>query len=100
LDSSPSQLLGRISYSFYLYAEIVGIYVTFALSFFWKPAEAMAVPYGLVVGTLICFCTLPIAILAERFTERPGIALGSWLASLLTKARRPGNLAIDDRATE
>jgi peptidoglycan/LPS O-acetylase OafA/YrhL len=101
LDSSvPSQLLGRISYSFYLYAEIVGIYVTFALSFFWKPAEAMAVPYGLAVGVLICFCTVPIAVLAERFIERPGIALGSWLVSLLTRAPPPGNLAIDDRATE
>ncbi len=100
LESSPSQLLGRISYSFYLYAEIVGIYVTFILSFFWKPAEAMAVPYGLGVGVLICCCTLPIAVLAERFIERPGIALGSRLVSLLSKARPSGNLAIDDRATE
>ena len=100
LNSAASQLLGRISYSFYLYAEIVGIYVTFALSFFWKPAEAMAVPYGLAVGVLICVCTLPIAVLAERVTEQPGIALGSWLASLLTRTQPPQGLAIDDRAAE
>jgi peptidoglycan/LPS O-acetylase OafA/YrhL len=92
LDSRLSQLLGRISYSFYLYAPIVGIYVTFALSFFLKPPETMAVPYGLAVGLLICLLTVPVAILAERFIERPGIVVGSWLASLTATARGLGNL--------
>jgi peptidoglycan/LPS O-acetylase OafA/YrhL len=88
LQGKLSQFLGRISYSFYLYAEIVGIYVTFLLSFFWQPAPMIAVPVGLLVGIVICAVTIPIAVLAEKFVERPGNLPGAWLTSLLPSSPR------------
>jgi peptidoglycan/LPS O-acetylase OafA/YrhL len=79
LQQPPWQFTGRVSYSFYLYAGIIGGALTFTLSRFWSPQTADALPVGLVVGLAICLLTVPVAALAEQYIERPGIALGNWI---------------------
>jgi peptidoglycan/LPS O-acetylase OafA/YrhL len=82
------QSMGRISYSFYLFAAIVGTALTFTVGRFWAPAATDALPVGLVTGFTICLLTMPIATLAQRFVERTGIAAGNRLLSLWSSRNR------------
>ena len=76
--------MGRISYSSYLYAAIVGSTLVFTVGRFWTVAPTEALPAGLIVGLVICVLKIPVAAFAERFVEQPGIAAGAWLLSRWT----------------
>ena len=79
LSSPISQFLGRISFSLYLFAPVVGSAIVFALSSLIGIEPRFAVPAGILVGSVIAVATIPIAVLAERFVERPGIRFGQLL---------------------
>jgi peptidoglycan/LPS O-acetylase OafA/YrhL len=78
LRSRTMLVLGRISYSLYLFN--VGVMNLLIPPLFWwiGPARILASPllYGGLLGLATTVCTLPIALAGERFIERPFIAFG------------------------
>jgi peptidoglycan/LPS O-acetylase OafA/YrhL len=79
LGRPPCAFLGRISFSFYLYCmpvmEAVGRPLLRHFNAAQHPLE-----FGLLASIAIVGCTVPIALLSERFIERPCIELGSRLS--------------------
>lgn len=74
---SPINLLGRISYSFYLLNVPVLFVIwswTDGTNLYEHPSRT-----GLLVGLVATLATIPLAAFAERFVERPGIAIGRRL---------------------
>lgn len=81
LLARPSQLLGRLSFSLYLW-NVPVFEMLFAML---DPAEVHAHPleYGLLGGLASILLSLPLALLSERTLERPAIAIGR----VLTRSR-------------
>lgn len=85
LEAAPSRLLGRISYSFYLWN--VPIFTVMLYLAGGRLATAHPLEIGLAVGAAATLVTIPLAHLSERWLERPCIALGR---ALTRRARRGG----------
>jgi peptidoglycan/LPS O-acetylase OafA/YrhL len=78
LEAPLSRLLGRLSYSLYLWNVLV-FWILLALV--GEPLDrAYPLPVGLAVGAAATLVTLPLAALSERWLERPCIALGRTLS--------------------
>ncbi|RAI45454.1 acyltransferase family protein [Rhodoplanes roseus] len=89
LSRPASVFLGRISYSLYLFN--VPLLIAFGPLIAGRDPVLIGVPTGIAVLGL----TIPLAVLAERWIERPGIRAGSAVAARLATARpaRVGSLS-------
>ncbi|CAL8981704.1 hypothetical protein RHODGE_RHODGE_03940 [Rhodoplanes serenus] len=85
LARPTSRLLGRISYSLYL----LNVPLLLAFEPWLRGSPPLLV--GLPLGLLIVALTIPMAIAAERWIERPGIRLGARIA-----AARPFSRGADE----
>ncbi len=88
LTSPVAQLLGRISYSLYLWNVL---FLTAFQAFMplrpdWMAGHPML--FGLVLSVVIIALTIPVAMWSERFIETPGIRLGRRLTAKVQPAER------------
>jgi peptidoglycan/LPS O-acetylase OafA/YrhL len=83
LETAPVQTLGRISFSFYL-LNVPMLYLIWAFTDRWAWTKDYALETGLVVGAISVAMTWPLALLSEKWIERPAIKAGrimsSWVA--------------------
>jgi peptidoglycan/LPS O-acetylase OafA/YrhL len=87
LEAPVSQLLGRLSYSLYLWN--VPIFELLFLAVDPGLASARPLEIGLLVGCAAIFLSIPIAHYSERWLEQPCIAVGRRL----TGSRAPKAIA-------
>ncbi len=86
LTSRPVQLLGRVSYSFYLFAVPV-MWIGVAALIPTGLLESRPLEVGLALGFATTVATIPVAIAGERTVERWGIWIGSALARAVVGAK-------------
>lgn len=79
LERPVSLFLGDISYSFYLYAVFVMEIIDHPFQA-WPWATAHPLEVGLPLSVAVVALTIPIAIVSFRWTEKPSIRLGNWIA--------------------
>jgi peptidoglycan/LPS O-acetylase OafA/YrhL len=84
LESGPIQALGRISFSFYL-LNVPMLYLIWAFTDRWDWTKSYALESGLVVGALSVAMTWPLAVLSERWIERPAIRAGRLISDAVLR---------------
>lgn len=82
-----SQLIGRISYSLYLFSPATAPLMAWVVSWFLTPSASQPLPSGFALGLGILLISIPLACITERYIERPGVAAGSWLTAQLKRGR-------------
>ncbi len=90
LVSRPAQILGRISYSFYLF-NVPFLYLAWAIinkHVSDPPAHATAL--GVASAVFATAVGIPAAILSEKYIERAGIRLGKAIVSFWAVNETPG----------
>ena len=80
--------LGRISYSFYLFNVLFLQMLTPELFRHASPGRH-PLEFGLGLAAVVIVLTIPVAVLSERFLERPSIELGRRFSSLVPPTIRP-----------
>ncbi len=84
LERPTLQFLGRISFSLYLLNVPM-------LRLVWSVSDRMAWPHdkpllaGLLIGALSLALTIPLAIVSERWIERPATAIGHAVAAAMRR---------------
>lgn len=92
LSSKPSQYLGTISFSFYIF-NVPILYAAYALtpSLPAQYAVVAGLPLAIITGAL----TVPIAAIMYRLIEVPGIRIGSNISSWISSKERVQAAATD-----
>lgn len=86
LESRPIQVLGRLSFSFYLLnVPILYLIWAFTDSKAWPKSHALEA--GLITGIVAIALTWPLAWISERWIERPSIGASRWMWSILRATR-------------
>lgn len=80
LETAPAQALGRVSFSFYL-LNVPVLYLIWAYTDRWSWMGRHALEAGLCVGILSAVLTWPLAIISERWVERPAIRAGRVMSA-------------------
>jgi peptidoglycan/LPS O-acetylase OafA/YrhL len=82
LERPSLQALGRVSFSLYLFNVPILILIwAFTDRLAWPKTHALEA--GLGVGLAALIITRPLAWFSERWVERPSVAAGRWIWSIL-----------------
>jgi len=86
LSSKPAQIMGKISFSFYLInVPILGLVWAMIEKYVPHP-EVHSTSIGLASALATTIIAVPISLLAERYVERPGIRAGRIVVNALRRS--------------